>query len=238
VLTPSAPATGTITVNYHTEAGRRSADFTSQSGTVTFAAGEQSKTISIAIIRHADELNETFNVVRLTPAALSQPRHWRPPSSTTTWRIAGSGCGQRHCHGRQQRHQRSRHVTLLAVSTASVTAAYATTTAARPGSSYRRQRHAHLAAGDLEGRTSPYRVTPRPRATRRLRSRSSPNGVPSPTAPPPAPSPRRHAPPPPAGDLARHPDRLWSSFNGNVVVHNNGSSTRQQIVPPNQITDI
>lgn len=70
VLTLSQPGTTAITVDFHTVAGTATAaDFTSRSGSVTFAAGEQSKTISIPVT--ADDLgeaNEHFTVV-LTNAA-------------------------------------------------------------------------------------------------------------------------------------------------------------------------
>ena len=65
VLTLSKPATETVTVDYHTVAGDAGAeDFAGGSGSVTFGAGEQSKTISIPIT--ADKLvegNEHFSVV-------------------------------------------------------------------------------------------------------------------------------------------------------------------------------
>ena len=65
VLTLSAPATGTVTVDFHTVAGEATAaDFAATAGSVTFAPGEQSKTISIPIT--ADQLgeaNEHFTVV-------------------------------------------------------------------------------------------------------------------------------------------------------------------------------
>ncbi|MCW5732620.1 MAG: hypothetical protein KIS73_00755 [Enhydrobacter sp.] len=64
-LTLSAPATSPVTVEFHTVAGEAtSADFTPVSGSVTFAAGEQSKTISIPIIADLiDEADEHFTVV-------------------------------------------------------------------------------------------------------------------------------------------------------------------------------
>jgi len=65
VLTLSAPATGTVTVNFHTVVGEAgAADFIGSSGSVTFAAGEQTKTISIPIVGDdLDEANEHFTVV-------------------------------------------------------------------------------------------------------------------------------------------------------------------------------
>ena len=69
LVTLSAPATGTVTVDYHTVAGTAgSADFTGASGTVTFAAGETSKTITIAIAPDTlVEGNEQFSVVLSNP---------------------------------------------------------------------------------------------------------------------------------------------------------------------------
>ena len=65
VLTLSKPATETVTVDFSTVAGEAGgSDFTARSGSVTFAVGEQTKTISIPIT--ADELseaNEHFAVV-------------------------------------------------------------------------------------------------------------------------------------------------------------------------------
>jgi chitinase len=65
LLTLSAPATGPVTVQFHTVAGdATSADFTASSGSATFAAGEQSKTISIPITADLiSEANEHFTVV-------------------------------------------------------------------------------------------------------------------------------------------------------------------------------
>ena len=65
LVTLSAPASQTITVDYHTVAGTAtSADFTPSSGTLTFAPGQQSLTISIPITADAvTEPNEQFTVV-------------------------------------------------------------------------------------------------------------------------------------------------------------------------------
>lgn len=65
VLTLSAPASSPVTVEFHTVAGEASsADFVGTSGSVTFAAGEQSKTISIPITADLiDEADERFTVV-------------------------------------------------------------------------------------------------------------------------------------------------------------------------------
>ncbi|HWB50586.1 MAG TPA: Calx-beta domain-containing protein [Stellaceae bacterium] len=66
VLTLSAPATQTVTVDFHTVAGDATAgtDFTDTSGSVSFAPGEQSKTIAIPITADTvSEPNEHFTVV-------------------------------------------------------------------------------------------------------------------------------------------------------------------------------
>jgi hypothetical protein len=65
LVTLSAPASQMITVDYHTVAGTATtADFTPSSGTLTFAPGQQSQTISVPIM--ADPTNnssEQFTVV-------------------------------------------------------------------------------------------------------------------------------------------------------------------------------
>jgi chitinase len=70
LLTLSQPATQAVTVGFHTVAGdATSADFTASQGTVSFAPGERSKTISIPITPDTlGEANEHFTVV-LTDAA-------------------------------------------------------------------------------------------------------------------------------------------------------------------------
>ena len=92
VVTLSAPATETVTVDYHTVAGTAgSADFTGASGTVTFAPGETSKTITIAITPDTlVEGNEQFTVVLSNPPAPPSPTApASAPSSTTTPRRRG-----------------------------------------------------------------------------------------------------------------------------------------------------
>ena len=75
-LTLSKPATGTVTVDFHTVPGDAgSSDFTATSGSVTFAAGEQSKTISIPITPDAlSEANEHFTVVLTNPVGATLTR--------------------------------------------------------------------------------------------------------------------------------------------------------------------
>ncbi len=64
-VTLSAPATGTVTVNYTTAAGTATtaSDFTPASGTLTFLAGEVSKAVVVTVLGDtAFEANETFTV--------------------------------------------------------------------------------------------------------------------------------------------------------------------------------
>ncbi|MBV9627887.1 MAG: cellulase family glycosylhydrolase, partial [Xanthobacteraceae bacterium] len=65
LVTLSAPASQTITVDYHTVAGTATtADFTPSSGTLTFAPGQQSQTISVPITADTEnDPNEQFTVV-------------------------------------------------------------------------------------------------------------------------------------------------------------------------------
>jgi hypothetical protein len=65
LLTLSQPATSTVTVDYRAVAGEATAaDFTGGSGSIAFAPGEQSKTISIGITPDTlAESNEHFTVV-------------------------------------------------------------------------------------------------------------------------------------------------------------------------------
>ncbi len=65
----SAAATSIVTVDYRTVTGSASAaDFDSAAGTVTFAAGEKSKVIKVAILGDSiDEANEGFSIVLSNP---------------------------------------------------------------------------------------------------------------------------------------------------------------------------
>src|SRR5262245_35614637 len=64
-VTLSKAATGPVSVNYPTADGSASAgsDYTARAGTLTFAAGEISKTITVTVAGDtAVEANETLNV--------------------------------------------------------------------------------------------------------------------------------------------------------------------------------
>ncbi len=70
-VTLSAPATGPVTVGYATANGTAMAgsDYTAKSGTLSFAAGETSKTIQVSITGDAtNEANESFKVNLTNPA--------------------------------------------------------------------------------------------------------------------------------------------------------------------------
>jgi chitinase len=70
-VTLSAPASGPVTVGYATANGTATAgsDYTAKSGTLSFAAGETSKTIQVAITGDAtSEANESFKVNLTNPA--------------------------------------------------------------------------------------------------------------------------------------------------------------------------
>ena len=69
-VTLSAPSGQTVTVGYNTSNGLASAgsDFTAATGTLTFAPGVTTQTVTVNIAEDAvDEANETFNVNLVTP---------------------------------------------------------------------------------------------------------------------------------------------------------------------------
>ncbi len=253
VLTLSAPAAATITVNYHTEAGTAgSADFVSQSGTVTFAAGEQSKTISIAVTPDSlDEANETFNVVltdangavlgRATGIATIVDDD---DAALPTLAVSNATVTE----GNSASATLAFTVTLSAASTAPVTVAYATSNGtATAGSDYT------AATGTLTfapGETSKV-VNVQVSGDTAAESNetltlllSSANGATIADGSGAGTITNDDTAPPPSGDLeaAFTLSDSWSSgFNGNVEVHNEGSSvsTWQIVIEmPNQITDI
>ncbi|WP_431284388.1 Calx-beta domain-containing protein [Humitalea sp. 24SJ18S-53] len=73
-VTLSAPATGDVSVGYTTRDGTAVAgsDFTAQSGTLVFTAGQTSKTISIAVLGDTlVEANETFDIILRSPVGMT-----------------------------------------------------------------------------------------------------------------------------------------------------------------------
>lgn len=92
VVTRSGPTTGSYTVNYATANGTATGlDFTATSGTLTFASGETSKTISVLAKSDASiEADETFSVNLSAPsggAALSDSQ-----GIGTIYDDGGGGC--------------------------------------------------------------------------------------------------------------------------------------------------
>ena len=83
----SRSSANTITVNYATQDGTATAgqDYTSKSGTLTFAAGDTSKTVSVSLLSDIiDEGNETFTL------RLSNPSNAFLADSTATGTIENS----------------------------------------------------------------------------------------------------------------------------------------------------
>jgi aryl-phospho-beta-D-glucosidase BglC (GH1 family) len=259
-LTLSAPATGTVTVHYHTEGGTAgSADFVSQTGTVTFAAGEQTRNIAIAITPDTThEANETFSVV-LTDATgavigrsigigtIVDDDTATPPPALPSLSVADATTAE----GNSGTHDLLFTVVLSAAATTAVTVAYATGNgSATAGSDFaattgtltfapgETSKVVHIAVtGDTAVESNETLTLTLSSAVGAVIADGSATGTITndDTAPP---------PPPSSSDLhaAFSLTDSWSSgFNGNVVVHNDGSSTTGwQIVinTPYQINDI
>ena len=256
VVTLSAPATEAVTVDYHTVAGTAgSADFTGASGTVTFAPGETSKTITIAITPDTlVEGNEQFTVVLSNPHSATiadgtgvgtiVDDDTAPPAVVPTLAIDDASITE----GDSGTSQLTFTVKLSQAASGPVTVNYSTANGtATAGSDYTAaDRHPHLRRRrDHQDHHRADHGRHHGRGQRDL---------------------HRH----PGGRLRRHHRRRlgcrhhrqqrhraaglgrsrrspsladsWSSgFNANVVVHNDGSSmSGWQIVidMPNQITDI
>lgn len=70
VVTLAQPSTSPVTVTYATSSGSATAgsDFVGATGTLTFAPGETSKTITVVVLGDtATEANETFTVLLSNP---------------------------------------------------------------------------------------------------------------------------------------------------------------------------
>ncbi|MDP1748666.1 MAG: Calx-beta domain-containing protein [Reyranella sp.] len=258
-LTLSKPATETVTVDYHTVAGDAgSADFTGGSGSVTFAAGEQTKTISIPITADTlTEANEHFNVVltnavgatlaRATGTATIVDDDSAPPPPAPTLAIGdatfaeGSAAAPGHA---------TFTVTLSAASTTPVTVNYVTANGtATAGSDYvaqsgtltfaagETQKTIQVAAiGDavVEANEGFTVVLTNPSGAT-LADGAGAGTITNDDA---------TTPPPSSGDLSglfTATDTWSSGFNGGVTVHNDGAATTAwqiAIDMPYQITDI
>ena len=259
VLTLSKPATETVTVDYHTVAGDAgSADFTGGNGSVTFAVGEQTKTISIPITGDKlTEANEHFNVVltnavgatlaRATGTATIVDDDAPPPPSPPTLAIGdasfaeGSAAAPGHA---------AFTVTLSAASATPVTVNYTTANGtATAGSDYvaqsgtltfaagQTQKTIQVAAiGDavVEANEAFTVVLTNPSGAT-LADGTGAGTITNDDA---------TTPPPGSGDLHglfAATDSWSNGFNGGVTVHNDGAATTAwqiAIDMPYQITDI
>ena len=255
LVTLSAPATETVMVDYHTVSGTAdSADFTSISGTVTFAPGETSKTISIAITPDIlVEGNEQFSVVLSNPHSATIADGTGVATivddDTTTPVLPTLAIGDASIsEGDSGSAQLSFTVTLSQAATGPVTVNYATANGtATAGSDYTALSGTlTFAAGEttktitvpITGDTA---VEANETFTISLAGASGAtiaDGSATGTIV------NNDVAPQPSGDLEAAFSLVdsWSSgFNGNVLVHNDGSSTTGwQIVidMPYQITDI
>ncbi len=256
VVTLSSAATGTVTVDYHTVAGTAgSPDFTGASGTVTFAAGETSKTITIAVSPDTlVEGNEQFTVVLSNPqsatiadgtgVATIVDDDTSSPPVVPTLAINDASITE----GNSGTSQLSFTVRLSQAASGPVTVNYSTANGtATAGSDYAAASGTiTVAAGEttktvtipITGDTA---VEANETFTVTLAAASGAtivDGLAVGTIV------NNDDAPPPSGDLEAHlslADSWNSGFNANVVVHNDGASmSGWQIVieMPNQITDI
>lgn len=264
VLTLSAPATGTVTVNFRTVAGDAgAADFVGSSGSVTFAAGQQTKTISIPIVAdNVHEGTEHFTVVlsNASGATLSRATGTAtivdddavappPPPSVPTLAIGNATFaeGSAAAPGLV-----TFTVSLSAASATAVTVSYATANGtATAGSDYvaksgtltfapgETQKTIQVAAiGDavVEANEGFTVVLSNPSGAT-LADGSGAGTITNDDTPPP--------PPVPTGDLSGQfavTDSWSGGFNGDVTVHNDGASLsggwQIAIDMPYLITDI
>ncbi|MCF8533937.1 MAG: cellulase family glycosylhydrolase [Reyranella sp.] len=262
VLTLSAPATGTVTVDFHTVIGTAgAADFIGSSGSVTFVPGEQTKTISIPIVADAiEEANEQFTVVLSNASGATLARatgtativdddEAAPPPPSPTLAIGdatfieGSAASPGHA---------TFTVSLSAASATAVTVSYATANGtATAGSDYvaqsgtltfapgQTQKTIQVAAiGDavVEGNEGFTVVLTNPSGAT-LADGTGAGTITNDDATTP--------PPGPTGDLSGQfavADSWSGGFNGNVVVHNDGANLsggwQIAIDMPYLITDI
>ncbi|MDI1287876.1 MAG: Calx-beta domain-containing protein [Reyranella sp.] len=262
VLTLSKPATEAVTVDYHTVAGDAgAADFTGGSGSVTFAVGEQTKTISIPITGdNLTEANEHFNVVltnavgatlaRATGTATIVDDDAAPPPPPSTPTLAVSDSSFAEGSAAAPGHA-TFTVTLSAASATPVTVNYTTANGtATPGSDYVAQSGMLTFAAGQTQKT--IQVTAIGDAAVEANEGftvvlSNPSGATladgtgagtitndDTAAPPPASSGDLHG-------LFAATDSWSNGFNGGVTVHNDGAATTAwqiAIDMPYQITDI
>ncbi|SEP49729.1 Aryl-phospho-beta-D-glucosidase BglC, GH1 family [Rhodospirillales bacterium URHD0017] len=256
VITLSAAATEAVTVDYHTVAGTAgSADFTGASGTVTFAPGETSKTITIAVTPDVlVESSEQFTVVLSNPhsatiadgtgVATIVDDDTAPPPVVPTLAVNDASITE----GDSGTSQLSFTVKLSQAASGPVTVNYSTANGtATAGSDYSAITGTlTFAAGEttktitvpITGDTTveaneTFTVTLAAASGATIADGSATGTIVN-----------NDTAPPTSGNLEVHlslADSWNSGFNANVVVHNDGSSmSGWQIVVdmPNQITDI
>ncbi len=259
VLSLSKPATEAVTVDYQTVAGDAgSSDFTGGSGSVTFAIGEQTKTISIPIT--ADKLvegSEHFNVVltnvvgatltRATGTATIVDDDTAPPPAPLTLAIGDSSFAEGSAAAPGIA---TFTVTLSAASATPVTVSYATANGtATAGSDYvAKSGTLTFAAGETQktvqvSAIGDAAVEPNESFTVVL---SNPSGatLADGTGAGTITNDDATAPPPPSGSFRGSftaTDSWSNGFNGGVTVHNDGAATTAwqiAIDMPYQIADI
>ena len=111
-VTLSRAPSGTVTVDYATADGTATAgsDYTARSGTLTFAAGETGKTVSVPVLDDAhDEGSETLTLTLSSPSGGvyrgrrgdGDDQQLRPDAEGVAWAVRahgggpGTGCGGR-----------------------------------------------------------------------------------------------------------------------------------------------
>ena len=133
-VTLSRAATSPVTVNYATSNGTATAgqDYVANSGTVTFAAGETSKTINVAINSDATvESDETFTVTLSNPSAGATVKTATATGTITNDDVAQAApsisvTGASKSEGNSGTSNLSFTVTLSSAATGPVTVNYAT----------------------------------------------------------------------------------------------------------------
>ena len=123
VVTLSAAASGPVTVNYATAPGTAvAADFTAASGTLTFTAGETTKTVAVTTINDTlVELTEAFNFNLTAPTGATIADAQGVITITDNDTADHSDDDQRHrCRQHRMAQRRTRSSTVLVATTPSM----------------------------------------------------------------------------------------------------------------------